>query len=57
MKRYAPPNPYPPQISLRGIPQGYLGTRETIKYIQALIRQGVRDFYVRQNVEFGLRTT
>jgi hypothetical protein len=48
MRRYLPPTPSAPQIYLKGIPLGYPGTKETIKHIQALIRQGVKDFYVRQ---------
>lgn len=48
MKRYMLPGPDQPQISLQNIPKGYLGTRKTLQHIQALIRQGVKDFYVRQ---------
>ena len=48
MKRYISPSPDLPRISLQRIPQGYLGTRKTIQHVQALIRQGVKDFYVRQ---------
>ena len=48
MMRYEPPKPSKPQISLKGISKGYLGTRKTLEYIQALIQQGVKDFYVRQ---------
>jgi transglutaminase-like putative cysteine protease len=48
MRRYIPPPPSPPRISLKGIPKGYLGTRKTLEHIQALIHQGVKNFYVRQ---------
>jgi hypothetical protein len=48
MKRYLLPGPDQPQISLQKIPKGYLGTRRTLQNIQRLIRQGVKDFYVRQ---------
>ena len=48
MNRYLLPAPDQPQISLQNIPKGYLGTRKTLQHVQALIRQGVKDFYVRQ---------
>jgi hypothetical protein len=48
MKRYLTPSPAHPRISLESIPKGYLGTRKTLQHVQALIRQGVKDFYVRQ---------
>jgi Transglutaminase-like enzymes, putative cysteine proteases len=48
MKRYITPAPELPRISLESIPKGYLGTRKTLEHIQALIRQGVKDFYIRQ---------
>lgn len=48
MRRYEPPKSSTPEISLRNIPKGFLGTRETLKSVQHLIRQGVKDFYVRQ---------
>ena len=48
MNRYVLPSPDPPKISLQKIPAGYLGTRKTLLHVQALIRQGVKDFYVRQ---------
>jgi transglutaminase superfamily protein len=48
MKRYASPPLRPVETNLRSIPKGYLGTRKTIQHVQALIRQGVKDFYVRQ---------
>jgi hypothetical protein len=38
----------PPEISLRYIPKGYAGTRKTVQAMQVLIREGVKDFYVRQ---------
>ena len=48
MKRYLSPLPDPPRISLQRIPTGFPGTRKTLEHVQALIRQGVKDFYVRQ---------
>ncbi len=48
MRRYLTPPLHPPQISLKPIPKGFLGTQQTVKQIQALIRAGVKDFYVRQ---------
>lgn len=48
MKRYLSPSPELPRISLQKIPTGYPGTRKTLQHVQALIRQGVKDFYVRQ---------
>jgi hypothetical protein len=48
MKRYITPSSELPRISLESIPKGYLGTRKTLQHIQGLIRQGVKDFYVRQ---------
>lgn len=48
MKRYETPPPTPPKIQLDRIPQGYPGTQRTVTRMQALIRQGVKDFYVRQ---------
>ena len=48
MKRYLLPSPDLPRIFLTRIPQGYQGTHKTIQHVQALIRQGVKDFYVRQ---------
>ena len=38
----------PPKISLRHIPSGWLGTQQTVEHVQALIRAGAKDFYVRQ---------
>jgi hypothetical protein len=48
MRRYAQPKLTPVKMSLHGIPKGYLGTRKTLVHIQELIRQGAKDFYVRQ---------
>ncbi|MCX7595731.1 MAG: transglutaminase-like domain-containing protein [Fischerella sp.] len=48
MRRYAAPPLSSPQIYLGYIPQGYLGTQRTVEQIQALIREGAKDFYVRQ---------
>jgi len=38
----------PPEIFLGHIPSGWLGTEKTIEHVQALIRSGAKDFYVRQ---------
>jgi len=38
----------PPQIDLQTIPSGYLGTLKTVKHISDLIKQGAKDFLVRQ---------
>jgi hypothetical protein len=48
MRRYAAPPLGLPQVNLGFIPKGYLGTQKTITHIQALIRAGAKDFYVRQ---------
>ncbi len=48
MRRYTQPKLTPVKTSLLGIPKGYLGTRKTLVHIQELIRQGAKDFYVRQ---------
>ena len=48
MKRYAPPPPRPPEITLGQIPGGFRGTQKTIAHMRSLIREGVKDFYVRQ---------
>ena len=37
-----------PKISLHKIPEGYRGTLETVEHISDLIRQGAKDFNVRQ---------
>jgi hypothetical protein len=36
------------QVSSSVVPRGFLGTRETVRRIKGLIRNGTRDFYVRQ---------
>jgi hypothetical protein len=46
--RYDAPALGPPVISLRHIPKGYAGTRKTARAMQDLIREGAKDFYVRQ---------
>ena len=38
----------PPNIFLGHIPTGWLGTQKTVEHVQALIRAGAKDFYVRQ---------
>ena len=38
----------PPKISLHKIPEGYPGTLKTARHITSLIKQGAKDFYVRQ---------
>ena len=48
MTRYVAPPPSPPRIFLGQIPKGYLGTKSTVEHMRALIRAGVKDFYVRQ---------
>jgi len=48
MMRYLPQKPNEPRVSLKRISKGYLGTRKTLEHVQILIRQGVKDFYVRQ---------
>lgn len=48
MKRYISASVDSPRIFLKSIPRGYAGTRKTLQHIQVLIRQGVKDFYVRQ---------
>jgi hypothetical protein len=37
-----------PKISLRNIPEGYSGTLKTVEYFAGLIKQGAKDFHVRQ---------
>jgi hypothetical protein len=37
-----------PKIYLGHIPTGWLGTQKTVDHVQALIRSGAKDFYVRQ---------
>jgi len=48
LARYAPPPPEPPRVRLLGIPKGYRGTRRTAEHMGRLIREGAKDFYVRQ---------
>ncbi len=48
MTRYLPPRPELPRVEHRRIPSGLAGTRKTVEHIGRLIRDGVRDFYVRQ---------
>lgn len=48
MRRYAALPLSLPQVNLGLIPKGYPGTHTTLKHIQALIRTGAKDFYVRQ---------
>lgn len=48
MRRYTPPSPSPVRIHLQESPTGFPGTRITVRNIQALIHQGLKDFYVRQ---------
>lgn len=48
MRRYPTPPPEPPKIYLGHIPKGYLGTQRTVAHMQALIREGAKDFHVRQ---------
>ena len=47
-QRYIPFTPSPVKVRFSGIPKGYLGTRKTLEHIQRLIRQGAKDFFVRQ---------
>lgn len=47
-RRYLPARLGRARVDLRGIPKGYAGTRKTLEHIAALIRQGAKDFYVRQ---------
>lgn len=46
--RYVAPRLSPPRVLHGYIPQGYPGTRRTVAHMQALIRSGAKDFYVRQ---------
>ncbi len=48
MKRYKTPPSAPLKIKVEHIPAGFPGTKQTVTRMQALIRQGVKDFYVRQ---------
>ena len=47
-QRYRSAPPTLPKISLGHIPKGSLGTQKTVEHVQALIRAGAKDFYVRQ---------
>ena len=47
-RRYLEPVVKPPRVQLFGIPKGYRGTQRTVAHIQLLIRDGAKDFYVRQ---------
>ena len=47
-QRYTSAVPTAPKIYLGHIPKGALGTQETVEHVQALIRAGAKDFYVRQ---------
>ena len=40
--------PTTPKIYLGHIPTGWRGTQKTVEHVQALIRAGAKDFYVRQ---------
>jgi hypothetical protein len=48
MKRYKTPPATPLKIKVERIPAGFPGTKQTVARMQVLIRQGVKDFYVRQ---------
>ena len=37
-----------PRISLGQIPKGYAGTKKTVAYITGLVKEGAKDFCVRQ---------
>jgi hypothetical protein len=47
-RRYLPVPLSRARINLHGIPKGYPGTRKTLDYIQSMVRQGAKDFDVRQ---------
>jgi hypothetical protein len=47
-QRYPSAPPTAPKISLGHISKGALGTQQTVEHVQALIRAGAKDFYVRQ---------
>jgi len=47
-QRYTPLPFTSPKITLGHIPTGWRGTERTVEHVQALIRSGARDFYVRQ---------
>jgi hypothetical protein len=46
--RYLPAPLDHPRISLGQIPRGYRGTLRTVRQVARLIREGAKDFYVRQ---------
>ena len=48
MQRYTSAPLSAPKISLGHIPTGWRGTQKTVEHVQALIRAGAKDFYVRQ---------
>jgi hypothetical protein len=48
MKRYLEPRPELPRVERRRIPSGLAGTMTTAAHVGRLIRDGARDFYVRQ---------
>ena len=41
-------SPRKPRIYIGRIPRGYAGTKKTVDYIAQLIREGAKDFCVRQ---------
>jgi transglutaminase-like putative cysteine protease len=50
----------PPQIYLGRIPKGYAGTRKTVELIARLVKEGAKDFCVRQTaieilIQHGVR--
>lgn len=47
-QRYTSAVPTAPKIYLGHIPKGAPGTQKTVEHVQALIRAGAKDFYVRQ---------
>lgn len=47
-QRHSPAPLTPPKIFLGHIPSGWRGTQKTVEHVQALIRAGAKDFYVRQ---------
>lgn len=46
--RYQPPSATTPAIELRSVPTGFAGTKATVRKMIELIREGAKDFYVRQ---------
>ncbi len=48
MQRYTSAPLSAPRITLGHIPTGWRGTEQTVEHVQALIRAGAKDFYVRQ---------